>query len=225
MTRAPVLVLHGLGRRAASMAPMARALERAGFVPTLLPYPSTRHTVGELLDRIVGPAVDAALAGGAPVHFVTHSLGGVLVRAEAARRFDAGEALPAGSRAVFLAPPFAGSEAADRLRELRAVRAVLGPVLHELGTDDASVPRALGPVRGLEAGVIAGTRRLVPFNRLFAGANDGLVSVDSATSEAGLADTLVLPATHALVMRHPVVVRQTVRFLVRGAFDHPLPRR
>ncbi len=207
------------------MAPLARALERAGFAPRLLPYPSRRHPVTELLDRIVSPAVDAVLAGGAPVHFVTHSLGGVLVRAEAARRHDAGSALPAGSRAVFLAPPFAGSEAADRLRELRAVRAVLGPVLHELGTDDASVPRALGPVRGLEAGVIAGTRRLVPFDRLFSGANDGLVSVESATSAAGLADTLVVPATHALVMRHPLVVRQTVRFLVRGRFDHPPPGR
>ena len=207
------------------MAPLARALERAGFAPALLPYPSTRHAVGELLDRIVGPAVDGLLDGGAErVHFVTHSLGGVLVRAEAARRFDAGDALPAGSRAVFLAPPFAGSEAADRLREFRAVRAALGPVLHELGTDDASVPRGLGPVRGLEAGVVAGTRRMVPFNHLFGGANDGLVSVESATAAAGLADALVLPATHALVMRHPVVVRQTVRFLVRGRFDHPPAR-
>lgn len=222
MTREPVLVLHGLGRRAASMAPLARALDRAGFAPALLPYPSTRHAVGELLDGVVGPAVDRLLAGGAArVHFVTHSLGGVLVRAEAARRHDAGDALPPGSRAVFLAPPFAGSEAADRLREFRAVRAALGPVLGELGTDDASVPRALGPVRGLEAGVVAGTRRLVPFDRLFASANDGLVSVESATSADGLADALVVPATHALVMRHPLVVRQTVRFLTRGRFDHP----
>lgn len=222
MTRDPVLVLHGLGRRAASMAPLARSLDRAGFAPALLPYPSTRHAVGELLDRVVGPAVDRLLAGGAPrVHFVTHSLGGVLVRAEAARRHDAGTALPMGSRAVFLAPPFAGSEAADRLREFRAVRAALGPVIGELGTDDASVPRALGPIRGIEAGAIAGTRRLVPFNAYFPGPNDGLVSVESATADGGLADVLVVPATHALVMRHPVVVRQTIRFLVRGTFDHP----
>lgn len=220
MTREPVLVLHGLGRRAASMAPVVGALARAGFAPVLLPYPSRLHRVADLDARILRPAVDALLDAGAPrVHFVTHSLGGVLVRLEAAQRHDAGRPLPSGSRAVFLAPPFGGSEAADRLRTRRVVRYALGPVLDELGTDDASVPRGLGPVRGIEAGVVACTRRLVPFDRFFDGPNDGLVSVASATAPDGLTGVLVVPATHALVMRHPVVLRQTVRFLVRGRFD------
>lgn len=221
MQSEPVLVLHGLGRSARSMAPLARALRRAGFSPQLLGYASTCHPIAYLAETVLRPAVDAVLeAGAARLHFVTHSLGGVLVRYDAARRFDAGLPLPHGSRAVFLAPPFGGSEVADRLAPTRAARRWCGPALDELGTGDASVPRALGPVRGIEAGVIAGTRRVVPLDRWFDGANDGLVSVASATGTKGLVDTLTLQATHALVMRHPTVLRQTVRFLTRGRFDH-----
>lgn len=221
--REPVLLLHGLGRRAASMAPLAGALARAGFAPALVGYPSTRHTVGGLVRDVVAPAIDAALSDGAArVHFVTHSLGGVLVRAEAARRADAGTPLPSGSRAVFLAPPFGGSEMADRLRAAPpSVHRWWGPVLHELGTGDDSVPVALGPVRGIEAGVIVGTRRLVPSGWVFEGPNDGLVSVASATQVDGLHDVWVLPVTHALVMRHRRVWQQTIRFLVHGRFDRP----
>lgn len=218
--RDPVLVLHGLGRSARSMAPMARALGRAGFEPHLVDYASRAHAIGPLTATVVAERVDALLAGGAArVHFVTHSLGGVLVRADASRRFDAGAPLPDGSRAVFLAPPFTGSEVADRLAAMRLFQAWNGPAMSELGTDEASVPNTLGPIRGIEAGVIAGTRRIVPFDRFFDGPNDGLVSVASATTVPGLADSLVLPVSHALLMRERLVIRQAIRFLTRGRFD------
>ena len=215
----PVLLLHGLGRTGFSMRPMAKALDRAGFAPEIVDYPSRRHDVAALVERVVAPWVDAALADGADrVHFVTHSLGGVLVRALAAQRFDAGDALPPGSRAVMLAPPHGGSEVADALRHRRPFSSVLGPALGQLGTDDASVPLTLGPVRGIEAGVIAGSRALVPFGRLFDGPHDGLVSVASATAPEGLADSVEVPRTHALLMRAPDVIALADRFLRTGSF-------
>ena len=215
----PVLLLHGLGRTGWSMRPMAKALARAGFAPEIVDYPSRRHDVAELVERVVAPWVDGRLAEGAGrVHFVTHSLGGVLVRAFAAQRFDAGQPLPPGSRAVMLAPPHGGSEVADALRHRQPFAAVLGPVLGQLGTDGASVPLGLGPVRGVEAGVIAGSRALVPFGRLFSGPHDGLVSVASATAPDGLADAVVVARTHALLMRAPDVIALAERFLTTGRF-------
>ena len=216
----PVLLLHGLARTGLSMRPMARALDRNGFTPHVVDYPSRKHGIDALVAEVVAPRVDALLAEGAErVHFVTHSLGGVLVRAFAAQRFDAGRPLPAGSRAVMLAPPHGGSEVADALRHRRPFRGVLGPALGELGTDDASVPLGLGPVRGVEAGVIAGTRALVPFGRLFSGPHDGLVSVASATAPDGIADHVVVARTHALLMMAPGVIAQTLRFLQTGRFE------
>lgn len=218
----PVLLLHGLGRTGLSMVPMARALRAAGFEPHVVDYPSRKHAISPLVDRAVVPRVDALLTEGAErVHFVTHSLGGVLVRAFAADRADAGRPLPAGSRAVMLAPPHAGSEVADALRGRFPFSATLGPALGELGTDNESVPQGLGPVRGIEAGVIAGTRSLVPFGRLFGGPHDGLVSVASAHAPDGLADRAVVPKTHALLMMSPTVIRLTIRFLWTGQFAAP----
>ena len=216
----PVLLLHGLARTGWSMRPMARALEADGYAPHVVDYPSRKHGVAGLVAEVVAPEVDALLAAGAPrVHFVTHSLGGVLVRAFAAGRADAGRPLPPGSRAVMLAPPHGGSEVADVVSRLPPARGLLGPTLGELGTDVASVPLALGPVRGIEAGVIAGTRALVPFGRAFAGPHDGIVSVASATAPDGLADHVVVPRTHALLMRAPDVIGLALRFLRTGAFS------
>ncbi|HEX8299854.1 MAG TPA: hypothetical protein VF594_11900 [Rubricoccaceae bacterium] len=211
----PVLLFHGLGRRAASMQPMARALAAAGYSPTAVAYPSTGYGVADLVAGHVAPAVDRLLDGGATrVHFVTHSLGGVLVRAFAAERSDAGRPLPAGSRAVFLAPPHGGSEVADALHAVRPAQAALGPVLAELTTGAATG----GPIRGIEAGIVAGTRRLVPFGSAFAAENDGLVSVQSAFAAGGEADTAVVARTHALIMRAPDVIALTLRFLETGRF-------
>jgi len=215
----PVLLFHGLGRGARSMAPMARALLGAGYAPHAVAYPSTRHAVRDLVGTAVAPEVDRLLEGGAErVHFVTHSLGGVLVRAFAAGRADEGRPLPAGSRAVMLAPPHGGSPVAEALRRTPAARLWPGPALGDLGLGAESVPLGLGPVRGLEVGVVAGTRRLVPSGRFFDGPHDGLVSVESAFAAEGLADTATVARTHALIMRAPDVIRLVLAFLETGRF-------
>ena len=206
------------------MVPLARALGRAGFDPRVVDYPSRRRTVEAVAEIVLAPRVNALLAGGAErVHFVTHSLGGVVVRAFAAGRLDRGRPLPEGSRAVMIAPPHGGSEVADALRDREPFRTVLGPALGQLGTDAASGPRRLGQVRGVEAGVIAGTGARLPFGRLFAGPHDGLVSVESAGGAAGLADVVVLAPSHSTIMWSPEVVRQTVHFLRAGRFEHGGP--
>lgn len=206
------------------MVPLSRALQRADFAPRVVDYPSRRRTVEAIVEIVLAPRVNALLASGAErVHFVTHSLGGVVVRAFAAGRADRGRPLPAGSRAVMLAPPHGGSEVADALRERQPFRSVLGPALGQLGTDHERGPTRLGEIRGIEAGVIAGTGIRLPFGRLFSGPHDGLVSVESAIGMSGLADAIVLTPSHSTIMWSPEVTRQTVHFLRAGRFD-PVPR-
>ena len=211
----PVLVLHGLGRSARSMRPLERALQRAGFAPTNVDYPSRCRSVAAHVEAVVAPQVAALRDGQRPVHFVTHSLGGVLVRA-----YAAAHPLPPGSRAVMLAPPHGGSEVADLLGGRWPFDAACGPALAELGTGAGSVPRALGALRGVEAGVIAGRLNVYPFGRAFGTPHDGLVSVESARAE-GLADFVVVRRGHGLIMRAPEVIRQTLAFLETGRFEKP----
>jgi hypothetical protein len=212
-----VVLLHGLGRTRRAMAPMATALESAGFRTLNRSYASRRHHIESLARAVVGIRLAEVRRWDPPperVHFVTHSLGGILVR-----WYASNVGLPAGSRAVMIAPPHGGSEAADVLQPLRAAQWWFGPVLQELGTGDGSVPLSLGPLDGLEVGVIAGDRAGYPFFvRRFEDAHDGLVSVAS-TRVAGAVDSIVLPCGHSFIAGQAATIHQARHFLLHGRFD------
>ena len=209
-----VVLLHGLARTARSMLPMKRALESAGYEVINIGYPSTRHPIEELSRRAI-TALVRSLEGRKPsrLHFVTHSMGGILLRQHLHRH-----PLPNLGRVVMLAPPNQGSEVVDRLGGLRLFHWINGPAGQQLGTDETSLPRRLGPVN-FELGVIIGNRSFNPLlSRLIPGANDGKVSLDSARVE-GMRDYLVLPATHTFIMRNPRAIHETIQFLRHGRFS------
>lgn len=109
-----VVLLHGLARTSDSMVRMARALEAAGYRVCNVSYPSRKHSVEVWTKDFVAPAVRACRSNESDtVHFVTHSLGGIVVRQLAKSTPD----LTIG-RVVMLSPPNHGSEVVDRLGTL-----------------------------------------------------------------------------------------------------------
>lgn len=204
---APTVVLvHGLWFGAWSLALLARRLRRAGFEPLRFRYRSTRIGL-EGHARDLGRFVAANPRP--TVHFVAHSMGGLVVL----KMLAGAEGLPAG-RIVLLGSPLAGSAVARRSTRIPGGRRLLGAALEALDGGHGAVETTR------EVGMIAGTRG-IGLGLLVGGTGgpgDGTVALAETRAE-GLADRLELPVTHTGMLMSRAVVRHTVRFLRSGSFS------
>lgn len=209
-----VVLLHGLGRTGLSMRVLANACKAAGH-QTLAPSYGLRTAIPVILGDLQPRIAAFADTIDGPLHFITHSLGGLVVRAllNAHRPANLG-------RVVMLAPPNAGSELVDTLERLGLDRIVLGPASRYLRTTrPASAEARLGGV-DFDLGIIAGNKPLDPVlpRFLLPGANDGKVSV-AATRIAGMRDHIVLPVQHTLMVADKRVIQQALAYLAKGSFS------
>ncbi len=209
-----VVLLHGLNRSWRAMHDMAEALQAQGFSTANVDYPSQAGPI-----EIIAPmAVDTGLGecrstGALRIHFVTHSIGGILLRYAHGQ-----DPIPELGRVVMLGPPNQGSEVVDKARNWPGAGLVGGEAGLQLGTDPDSMPVKLGPV-DFELGVIAGTGSINPWmSAMLPDADDGKVTV-ARTQIDGMRDFLVVDSNHRSITAAEIVIRNTSAFLQNGAFE------
>ena len=214
--RQEVVLLHGLARTRRSMWRVERALERAGFITYNIGYPSLRYRLPDLAAKVEeriararaarnggAPARETAgRAGdssGPPLHFVGHSLGGILIRYLLVHR-----GLRAG-RVVLLTPPNQGARSADFFQPYLSW--LMRP-LADLSVA-SGIAAGLAPAQGVEIGIIAGgTDRTVKLHE---------------TRLDGAADSTIVPCGHSWILCHRATQELTVRFLRTGRFSEVTP--
>lgn len=208
-----VVLLHGLGRTAKSMSYMEERLAEAGYTVFNYDYESRKKEIGSLVEDLKKFIENCCLPKEEKLHFVTHSLGGILVRALIAEKRPANL-----GRVVMLSPPNKGSETVDQLGNYSFFEKVFGPSAMQLGTGPESVPNRLGPA-DFGLGIITGDRTIDPISSwIIPGEDDGKVSVEKTKLE-GMADFLVVNVSHAYIMKDPVVAREVLYFLKNGRFS------
>jgi pimeloyl-ACP methyl ester carboxylesterase len=192
-----VVVLHGMGRTSRSMAPLEDALRLDGFDVLNIGYSSYCCTIAELGQEVRRELQKRRQPHHVRVHFVGHSLGGIIARWILAQE----DTIPGVTRLVMLAPPNQGSASADRYAPV--VSWLLEPI-DELRTDSSSTVRMLPRPVGVEVGVIAAR-------------NDGKLSVEQTHLE-GEREHIVVDGFHTFIMRSNEVQRLTIAFLRTGRF-------
>jgi pimeloyl-ACP methyl ester carboxylesterase len=188
-------------------------LADSGYRVHNLAYPRRADAIEEIVAEVHRKFIDCCSHGTGEIHFVTHSLGGLVLRAYLAKHRPRNL-----GRAVMLAPPNGGSEIVDRFRGWGLFRTILGPMAPQLGTGPDDLPARL-PVLDCEVGVIAGNHWINPLGPMVLPApHDGTVSVNR-THLAGMKDHLVVPHTHTFIMNSKQVARQVIHFLRHGKFE------
>ncbi|MGM0659289.1 MAG: esterase/lipase family protein [Pseudomonadota bacterium] len=204
-----VLLVHGLWYGRPGMLPLARRLRILGWQCELFGYSSVFGRAAENVQRL---ADRARTVGGDPLHFVGHSLGGLLILKMLA---EAGGVVP-GGRVVLLGSPLNGSAVARRMMGSPILKPWVGRAaeLLDAGLDDLPGDR--------EVAVIAGTSSLGA-GRLFAALakpHDGTVTV-AETKVPGLADHLELPVSHTGLVLAGKVADAIDGFLRTGSLKQP----
>ncbi|MBO6622182.1 MAG: hypothetical protein JJ892_14115 [Balneola sp.] len=208
-----VILLHGLARSENSFSKMEKSLSESGYVVVNKSYPSTKYDIETLAEDVIPESITFC-PDSSQIHFVTHSLGGILLR-----QYLSEHQITKLGRVVMLAPPNKGSEITDELKDNIFYKTVNGPAGLQLGTDSTSVPNMLGPA-DFEVGIIAGTKTVNPIlSQMLPNPDDGKVSVES-TKLTGMTDHIEVPFSHTFIMNKDEVIEQVIHFLENGSFIH-----
>ena len=209
-----VVLLHGLARSDDAMKKLARYFTKEGYTVVNQGYPSRKATVQKLAAEAIPEAISDC-ANPTTIHFVTHSMGGILVR-----QYLSQHSIPKLGRTVMLGPPNKGSQVVDKMSGWPGYSLLNGPAGKQLGTQNNCLPCELGEAN-FELGVIAGNRSInLILSQLLPGQDDGKVTVENTKLE-GMADHIVLPVTHTFMMHNRGVIEQASYFLKNGRFNRP----
>jgi len=213
ITNQTVVLLHGLSRTSRSMRPMANALQSRGYKVCNINYPSRYFSVKKLASHYVLPRIKDCIGKAKTTHFVTHSLGGIIIR-----QLDTELQDYSVGKIVMLSPPNQGSEAVDVFSKVWGFETITGPAGSSLGTDENSVPNSF-PIPSIPFGIIAAKYSNSFMSWLIPGDDDGKVALKRMKLK-GMKDFIVTKNTHSFMMRDPKVIDQVEYFLQHANFKH-----
>jgi esterase/lipase len=217
MSKQTVILLHGIIRNHFDMLLLEKRMKKEGYACINIKYPSTKHAIEELAEQInTRLEQNEDYTGAHKVHFVAHSMGGLITRHILAKHRPAN----LGS-VVMLGTPNKGSEMADYLADHKYLATpfhfIFGPSASQLRTHHKHFENE---IIDFPLGIIASDASLNPIGKqVFGAPNDTVVSIESTKIE-GMSDHIIIPSPHALMMFDPRIINQVARFLKYGKFDH-----
>ena len=208
-----VVLVHGFFRHGRDMRYLARKLEQQGYRAVTPTLPTTFRSVRECggsLAQMIAPICEKCIPEGNVVHFVGHSMGGLVIRDYLSRHVVEGL-----GRVVLIGTPNGGSPYANLLLGLPFSDEILEslPDLAEPGPDIALPLNVPAP----EIGIVIGTKPDIVRQLLLPGEHDGLVTAESVRRVAASGEILI-PCSHERLHWRPDTAEAVVSFLEKGKF-------
>ncbi|MDD4149333.1 MAG: hypothetical protein PHE33_04835 [Bacteroidales bacterium] len=209
-----VFLLHGYANPKSIMRKIDKDLRKGGFNTENYAYSSIYRdldTIGKnLYLDIIKQNLDS-------VSFVTHSMGGLVVRAML-KYSGTDDDFPFIYRIVMISPPNQGADIADFLKSYAILRPLLGPNVEKMETDSASYTNQLPIPCNIEIGIIIGKRgKKKGYNLLIEGDNDGLIKPEN-TLLGNEKDTISLELDHLSLIFRKKSRTKVIKFMKTGHF-------
>ncbi|WP_347251696.1 alpha/beta fold hydrolase [Legionella sp.] len=197
-----IVLIHGLMRSSLSMASLKLYLKNQGYQVYSYSYPSTRYDIHEH-GVFLYQFIESLLTEnpGKKVHFITHSLGGIIIR-EALANLNQKQLTNIGYL-IMLAPPNQGSSLAKLFIKTFPIVTPLIKPLAELSSDETAYVHRV-PIPNIKMGIIAGRY-------------DAKVP-PSAARLPGQIEPVVIDTNHAFIMNNPKTRQLILTFLEKGKF-------
>lgn len=201
--REVVVLIHGLMRTSLSMSSLKYFLQSYGYQVYVYSYPSTRHDIHEHgIDLYQFIATLLEKNPDIKIHFVTHSLGGIIIR-ESLAKFSKKELNQVGCL-IMLAPPNQGSVLAKLTVKMFPIISNIIKPLAELSSDENAYVHQV-PIPNIKMGIIAGRF-------------DAKVPPSSARLP-GQTEPIVINTNHAFIMNNSQTRDLILTFLEKGKFE------
>lgn len=209
-----IICIHGFGSAKGRMIPLAKKLRKSGQVVRVWGYPSRQKSIQDHAEDLVDYLNTLAkINPSVRISFVTHSLGGILLRAAVNHPHCPQQAK--GGRAILIAPPSRGCEFGRQAGEWSIVQSALGKNAgRELIENDALEFDFLGNFPPtMEVLIIAGVSGMNPaINE----ANDGIVRVKETLLNTPH-ELAIVEADHVTILYRREVAQIATRFFAQGA--------
>lgn len=207
-----VVLIHGFLRSSNHLRNLSDFLIENGYYVVSIDYESTSMSIPEIANSNLSNLEEHCQ--NQKIHFVTHSLGGILLRSYLKRN-----QIKHLGKIVMLAPPNKGSEVADFLSKFKVFNLILGPVVSQLKTDQNSYVNSLG-LPNFQFGIKMGNLTIDPISSyLIPGDDDGKVSIENSKLE-NMNDFLLVERTHNFIVDAPEVKEAILNYFKFGKFKN-----
>ena len=200
------------------MESVEKVLQAEGYNTLNITYPSQKKSLKDIAKFLsTNQLTPEFWSSTEKVHFVTHSMGGLVVR-KYMGQYKKDIPKEKLGNVVMMGPPNKGSEIADLIHKLPPYHWYYGPAGQEL-TTEAQQEKKIDIYYNL--GIIAGRKEWPYFVASFImpGKSDGRVTVENTKLE-GMKDHVTVPATHTFMMNKNNTHQQIIHFLKNGKFIH-----